>query len=395
MKITDLKTTILSVPFSKPTFWPFGRWDGSTVVVIEIETDEGITGLGESICLQNPAEAAELLIQGTKPLLIGQDPFDTEPIGKRIEGLGAWNPWGRHFAGYALGGIDMALWDIAGKACNQPVYKLLGGKIRDKAEGFKFIRHGEPETMAAEAQEAVTQGYRTIYCKYTDVEHLENAIQAIREAIGDKPKLWVDFNQTLSPGFAVTFLKKMENLRIDIAEQPVLRSNLDGMAYVRNAVSTQILAHESCWTISDTLNVINKGAADIISAEPRMSWGLMATKKAAALAEAAGMPVVMHSSAELGIAQASFLHVIASTPNFILANQCMYDWFDDDYLKGGKLSFDGPFLTVPEAPGLGVALDRDKILKYHENYKEVGTYALSSWNTEELRSASPPLFPSY
>ena len=395
MKITDLKTTILSMPFSKPTFWPFGRWDGSTVVVIEIETDEGITGLGESICLQNSAEAVEMLLENTKPLLIGQDPFDTERIGKRIEGLGAWNPFGRYFAGYALGGIDMALWDIAGKACNQPVYKLLGGKIRDKAEGFKFIRHSKPEIMAAEAQAAVAKGYRTIYCKYTDIEHLEKALQAIREAIGDKPKLWVDFNQTLSPGFAVAFLKKMENVRIDIAEQPVLRSNLDGMAYVRNSVSTQILAHESCWTISETLNVITKGAADIISAEPRMSWGLMATKKAAALAEAAGMPVVMHSAAELGIAQASFLHVIASTPNFILANQCMYDWFDDDYIKGGKLSFDGPFLTVPEAPGLGVELDRDKMLKYHENYKKVGIYALSSLNTEELRSVPPPLFPSY
>jgi L-alanine-DL-glutamate epimerase-like enolase superfamily enzyme len=395
MKVTDLKTTILSVPFSKPTFWPFGRWDGSTVVVIEIDTDEGITGLGESICLQNSAEAVELLIENTKPLLVDQDPFDTERIGKRIEGLGAWNPFGRYFAGYALGGIDMALWDIVGKACHQPVYKLLGGKIRDKAECFKYIRHGKPEIMAAEAQAAVVQGYRAIYCKYTTIEHLEKAIQAMREAIGDEPKLWVDFNQTLSPGFAVAFLKKMENFRIDIAEQPVLRTNLEGMAYVRNSVSTQILAHESSWTIYDTLNVIKKEAADIISAEPRMSWGLMATKKAAALAEAAGMPVVMHTAAELGIAQAAFLHVIASTPNFILANQCMYDWFDDDYIKGGKLSFDGSFLTVPEGPGLGVELDRDKMLRYHENYKEVGTYALSSLSTEELRSAPPPLFPSY
>ena len=121
----------------------------------------------------------------------------------------------------------------------------------------------------------------------------------------------------------------------------------------------------------------------------------MACKKTAALAEAAGMPVLMHSAAELGIAQAACLHLIASTPNFILANQCMYDWYDEDYIKGGTLSFDGPFLTVPEAPGLGVELDRDKILKYHENYKEVGVYALSSLNTEELRSVPPPLFPSY
>ena len=84
MKITDLKTTILSVPFAKPTFWPFGRWEGMTVVVIELETDEGITGLGESVCLQNSAEAVNAVIESAKPLLMGQDPFDTEWIAKRI-----------------------------------------------------------------------------------------------------------------------------------------------------------------------------------------------------------------------------------------------------------------------------------------------------------------------
>ena len=263
MKITDLKSTILSVPFSKPTFWPYGRWEGMTVIVIEIQTTEGITGLGESVCFHNPAEAIKAFIDYTKPFLIGQDPFDTERIGKRIEGLGGWN-FSRQFAGYALGGIDMALWDIIGKVCDQPVYKLLGGKIREKSECFKFIHHNQPEIMANEAKEAVGHGYRTIYCKYINIEHLEKAIQAIREAIGDEPKLWVDFNGTLSPGFAIEFLKKMEQFRIDIAEQPVLPSNLDGMAYVRNSVSAQILAHESSWTLYDTLNVIARGAADII-----------------------------------------------------------------------------------------------------------------------------------
>lgn len=394
MKISDLKTTILSVPFSKPTFWPYGRWEGMTVVVIELETDEGIVGLGESVCLQNSAEAVNAVIKSAKPLLMGQDPFDTERIAKKIEGLGGWT-FGRHFAGFALGGIDMALWDIAGKSCGQPVYKLLGGKIRGKAEGFKYIHHDTPEVMAADAQAAVARGYRTIYCKYTDILHLEKAIQAMREAIGDEPKLWVDFNATLSPGFAVTFLNKMEKFRIDIAEQPILPSNLDGMAYVRNAVSAQILAHESSWTLYETLNVIAKGAADIISVDPRMTWGLMACKKAAAVAEAAGLPVLMHSAAELGIAQAACLHIIASTPNFILANQCMYDWYDEDYIKDGVLTFDGPFLAVPEAPGLGVTLDRDKMRQFHENYQAIGTYGLSSMNSDEARSAPPPLFPSY
>ena len=187
----------------------------------------------------------------------------------------------------------------------------------------------------------------------------------------------------------------MEKFRIDIAEQPILPSNLDGMAYIRNAVSAQILAHESSWTLYEALNVIARGAADIISVDPRMTWGLMACKKAAAVAEAAGIPVLMHSAAELGIAQAACLHIIASTPNFILANQCMYDWYAEDYIRDGVLKFDGPFLAVPEAPGLGVELDRDKMLKFHENYRAIGTYGLSSMSGDEARIASPPLFPSY
>lgn len=394
MKIKDLKSTILSVPFAKATFWPYGRWEGTTVVVIEIETEQGIIGLGESICIQGSAEAIKSFIDRSKTFLLEQDPFDTERIGKRIEGLGGWT-FGRHFAGYALGGIDMALWDIIGKACNQPVYRLLGGKIRDKSEGFKYIHHDDPDVMAVEAKEAVDKGYRAIYCKYTDIQHLREAIEAMRDSIGEAPKLWVDFNGTLSPGFAVEFLKEMERYRIDIAEQPVLPSNLDGMAYVRNSVSAQILAHESSWTLPDTLNVIKKGAADIVSVEPRMTWGILATKKAAAVAESAGMPVIMHSFAELGVAQAAILHIIASTPNFILANQCMYDWYDDDYIKGGKMPFEGAFLRVPEGSGLGVVLDREKMIQYHENYKKVGIYSVVGLEPEELRTAPPPLFPSF
>lgn len=394
MRITDLKSTILSVPFSKPTFWPYGRWDGMTVVVIEIETDEGVVGIGESVCLQSPAEAFKEFIDSSKSFLMGEDPFNTERIGKKIEGLGGW-VFGRHFAGYALGGIDMALWDIIGKACGQPLYKLLGGKIRDRAACFKYIHHDTPEVMAADAKEAVAQGYNTIYCKYTDIEHLRRAIEAIRGAIGDGPKLWVDFNETLSPGFAVQFLREMEKYRIDIAEQPVLASNLDGMAYVKNSVPARILAHESSWTLYETMNVIKRDAADIISVEPRMTWGVMATKKAAAVAEAAGMPVIMHSCAELGVATAAFLHIIASTPNFILANQCMYDWYGDDYIKRGKLQFDKGCLLVPDGPGLGVEVDRDKMALYHEKFKEVGTFSIFGVRPDELLTVPVPLWPTY
>jgi L-alanine-DL-glutamate epimerase-like enolase superfamily enzyme len=205
----------------------------------------------------------------------------------------------------------------------------------------------------------------------------------------------VDFNETLSPGFAVQFLKEMEKYRIDIVEQPVKAQNLDGMAYVKNSVSSRILAHESSWTLYDVLNVIKKDAADIVSVEPRMTWGMMETKKAAGVAEAAGIPVIMHSFAELGVGTAAFLHVIASTPNFILANQCMYDWFADDYIRGGKLQFEKAYLRVPEGPGLGVELDLEKMKEYHENYKRVGTYAVFGVHPDMLLTAPIPLWPSY
>jgi L-alanine-DL-glutamate epimerase-like enolase superfamily enzyme len=394
MKITNLTSTILSVPFIMETLWPYGRWAGVTLVVVEIETDAGIVGIGESQCLVGPAEATRMLLNSVEPLLRGEDPFNIERIGKKIAGIGGWG-WCPHFAGYALSGIDMALWDIMGKACGQPVYKLLGGKIRDKVKCFKYIHHGKPGVMAAEAGEAVSQGYDTIYCKYTGIAHLKDAIEAIRGTIGDEPTLWVDFNQTLSPGFAIQFLQEMSEYRIDIVEQPVLASNLDAMAYVKNATSSRVLAHESSWTPHDTLNLIKRDAADILSIDIRMSWGIVAAKKAAAVAEAAGMPVLLHSSADLGVSQAAQLHLAASTPNCILANQCLYDWFEDDYIQGGKLQFEGDCLPVPTGPGFGITLDREKLRQYHEHYKEVGTYLFFSVSPGELRTAPVPLFPTY
>jgi L-alanine-DL-glutamate epimerase-like enolase superfamily enzyme len=391
IRITALKSTILSVPFAAPTFWPYGRWDGVTVVVVEIATDAGITGIGESSCFQNPAEGFKSFIDAAGSLLVGESPFDTERLHAGLKGHGGW-VFAPRFASYALGGLDMALWDIIGKAAGQPLYRLLGGKFREAAECSKYLHHAEPRAMAAEAAAAVSGGYRTLYLKYTDIDHLRDALKAVREAVGAGPHLWVDFNQTLSPGFAVQFLREMEPYGLSIAEQPVLASNLEGLAYVKNSVSARVLAHESCWSLPDALNVIKRDAADIISVEPRMTWGILAVKKAAAAAEAAGLPVVMHSSAELGIAQAAYLHIIASTPNFILANQCMYDWFPADIIRGGKLAFTGPALTVPEAPGIGVELDREAVERFHANYRKVGTYAITGGRGS---GAPPPRWPAY
>ena len=395
MKITDLKTTPLSIPFTRPTHWPYGVLAGITSILVEIETDGGLTGLGESVCLQDPAESTEQHIVACRHLLVGEDPFDTERLEKKLLGYGGWifSPQG---FGYTLGGIDMALWDIKAKACGVPLYKLLGGAIRRQIPFMKYLHHDTPDQMAEEAAAAVADGYQTLYFKYTTIEDLEAALRVVRSRVGPEPGFWVDFNQTLSAGFAVRLMPRLEELGVTIVEQPVLARDLDGMVYVKNSTKIQLLSHESSWTVADVFDVAARRAADIVSIEPRMSGSIQSAKKAAAICEAVGLPVLMHSIGELGVAQAAYLHVIASTPNFIVANQTMYDWLDDDIISGGKIPFANGCQSVPEGPGLGVRLDLDKVAFYSDNYRQAGKYSYFGGLVHRAEAQlSIPLLPSY
>jgi len=393
MKITDLKTTLMAVPFKKPTYWPYGKWEGISAVLVEIETDEGLTGLGESVCLPWPPKGCQNFIDGLKPLLLNESPFDTERLLNKIEGLGSW-VFGRHYAGYALGGVDMALWDLVGKAAGQPLYNLLGGRVRLGFDCMHYVPYDTPENMAKEAAENVKLGFRTIYLKYNSIDHLCRAVAAVREAIGYDVELWVDLNQTLSAGFAVALLKRLEKYRIDLAEQPTQAYNVQELAYVRQHTSTKIVAHESAFNFREAMNVVKAGAADIICVEPRMSWGISGCRKAAAVAEAGGLPVAIHSCAELGIAQACFAHVAVTLPNLVASSQQMYDWFVDDYIAE-RVRIENGTIFPPDGPGLGVELNRDKVAEFHENYKRTGGYSIAAVDPKNLAMTPTPTWPSY
>lgn len=393
MKITDLKTTMMAVPFTKPTYWPYGRWDGISAVLVEIETDQGLVGYGESVCLPWPPSGCQMFIDGLKPLLLNESPFNTERLLNKIEGLGGW-VFGRHYAGYALSGVEMALWDLIGKAAGQPLYNLLGGRVRDGFDCMHFVPYDTPENMAREAADNVAKGFKTIYLKYSNINHLCAAVAAVREAIGYDVDLWVDFNQTLSPGFAVDILKRLEKYRIDLAEQPTESHNLQELAHVRRSTATKIVAHESAWNYREVLNVVKASAADIICIEPRMSWGVGGCKKSAIVAEAAGLPTAMHSCAELGVAQACFAHVAVSIPNLVASSQQMYDWFDDDFITE-RVRLEGGAIYPPDGPGLGVEIDRDKVAKFHENYLRNGGYAIAAVDPENMALTPTPTWPSY
>ena len=147
--------------------------------------------------------------------------------------------------------------------------------------------------------------------------------------------------------------------------------NLESLARVRNAVNIPIASHESSWTFYEALNVIKRGAADAIHIDPRWDAGFIGARITAGIAEAAGLPVMLHSYHQLGITQCAFMHLAASCPNFTVANQgtCYYSLLDD-VIMGGKLEFKDGCLDVPEKPGIGVELDPQRMKKYHAAYEE-------------------------
>jgi L-alanine-DL-glutamate epimerase-like enolase superfamily enzyme len=371
MKITKLESQVVAVPLK-------GRRVESEVsganyvlaVLVQVFTDEGLVGIGEA---PNPvgAEVTKVIIDSTEPLLVGEDPLQVEVLKKKLYAHYNLTHLHIHAGCWALNGIEMALWDIAGKACGRPLYQLWGGAFRKKIEYYGYVHPSTPEDSAAQATALVAQGFGTIYLKvgFDEADDL-GRVRAIREAVGNGPKIRVDANQSWSVGEAIRIIRRLGEYDLEFVDQPVLMYNLDALARVRAAVDLPIASHESSWTMYEALNVLKRGAADVIHVDPRFDAGFTGARLTAGMAEAAGVPVVAHSFTELGAAQSAYMHLIASAPNFTLANQTAYASLADDIIQGGLLTFENGCMELPENPGIGVELDLGKVATYAEYYQE-------------------------
>ncbi len=369
MRITSLRATPVAVPFRAEERWAFGGRRGMISVLLEVHTDEGLVGLGEASAYPS-VDVVLAVLRSVESLVVGEDPFEIERIMKRIQVVGTWH----HVKATspAIAAVEMACWDIVGKVCGQPLVNLFGGKVRDSVEFFYYLSPTSAEAVYADARRGAAMGFRTFYLKVGAGDPREDIdrVAAIRDGAGDDALIRVDANESWSSAAAVRIVREMERYRLELVEQPVSGRNLQEMAYVRSRINTPLLANEASWTRYDQLEVIRHGAADVVSVDNQMDGGLLNLKRGAGLCEVAGLPVLKHSLGELGLAVYAAVHVMASTPNFLYANQGYGSFLEEDIVGSGEaLPYENGCLRVPDGPGIGVELNADRVAGYAEMYE--------------------------
>lgn len=364
MKIVKVEPYVFKVPLVKPFRIFLAEVRCKDHMIVKIETDDGHIGIGEigplpEFAGESGATCLSITRERLAPAIIGQDPFDIEKIIKRMDAAVKAN----HLAKSA---VDFALHDLLGRILDIPVYKLLGGKYRDKIPICWAMGMKSPEEMAKEAVEYVKKGYRCLKAKIgldpkMDIERMK----AIRESVGDGINIRADANQAYSPDVAIQVIKKMEKMDLDLqyVEQPVPYWDIDGMAKVTRAVNTPILADESIFSMHDAVTIIRRGAADIINLKVGKVGGLNVSKKISDFAEAADFPCMVGSMLEIWVGTAAGAHFALAMKN--VSYECELvgpPFYTYDVVKEVYKYVNG-FLEVPDKPGLGLELDEEKLKK--------------------------------
>jgi L-alanine-DL-glutamate epimerase-like enolase superfamily enzyme len=375
VRITGLDVTVVSVPFKEPETWVWGRRHGITNALLEVRTDESLVGVGE--CPGHPRISLVCDVLGTIGEAIqGEDPLRIERIVAGMMARCGLHHF-RHAANVALGGVEIALWDIAGKVAGQPVANLFGGRLRDHIPYYFYVPMGSSEEMARTAAGAVAAGFSTIYLKSGfDRGKDVSDVAAVREAVGPAPKLRVDANEAWSVAEAIAIGRELGPYDLEFIEQPVSMYDIDGLGRVRRAVRAPIAANQAAWLEFNVLEIIRKRAADVILTCPHQLHGLLAFRKVAALCELAGLPIIKHSFGDLGVTTLAAAQVLSTLPNAERAHQTHYNLLDDDVIQGGAPKFEDGALAVPPGPGIGARLDREKVARYAEVYALEGEFGV-------------------
>lgn len=380
-KIVDIRATTVTVPLEAPLRHSNGaHWGRFVRTIVEIETDVGIVGLGE---MGGGGESGEAAFRALKPYLVGHDPFALENLRFMI-----CNPTASLYNNRTQmhAAIEFACIDIMGKFLGVPAYDLLGGKMRDHVPfaSYLFFRLPNKDTGAGEIRTAdqlvaqaldlkASHGFTSHKLK-GGVFPPDYELEVFRELAGSvgTDSVRYDPNAAFTVAEAIRFAQGIEDLNNDYFEDPTW--GLNGIRKVREkttmplATNTVVINFEHL-----SANTLNP-AVDVVLLDTTFWGGIRPCIKAAGVCETFQTDIAVHSSGELGIQLATMLHLGAVLPNLKFKADAHYHQLTDDIIVGGPMRYENGAIKVPDGVGLGVELDRDKLGRYAELYKELGGY---------------------
>jgi glucarate dehydratase len=398
VKISDVRATTVTVPLEAPLRHANGcHWGRFVRTIVEVETDNGIVGLGE---MGGGGESAEAAFRAMKSYLLGHDPARLEEMRFRIA-----NPTASLYNNRTqiLAALEFACLDILGQAWGVPVSEILGGRLRESVPfaSYCFFRYPDPRTGRGEVRtiDQVIENACALKRRFGFTTHKMKAgvfppdyeLEAYRALAAAFPgdSFRFDPNAVWSTEQAIRFGQAIEDLRNDYLEDPVY--GLNGMRRTRRMVRVPLATNTVVVNFEQlAVNTLDP-AVDVILLDTTFWGGIRACIKAAAICETFQLGVAVHSSGELGIQLATMLHLGAVIPNLTFAADAHYHHLTGDIIEGGLMRYEQGAIRVPDTPGLGVRIDRDKLREYTELYRRLGGYA---YDQDPGRPGWAPLIPN-
>jgi glucarate dehydratase len=380
VKIVDIRATTVAVPLEAPLRHSNGaHWGRFVRTIVEVEADNGLIGLGE---MGGGGESAEAAFRALVPYLKDHDPFQLEALRFKIA-----NPTASLYNNRTqlLAAIEFACIDLIGQQLGVPAHDLLGGRLRDSvpfasylffryaAEGYAEVR--TPDQLVEHTRQLKAAHGFTVHKLKGGVFPPDYELECYRALADAFPsdRLRYDPNAVLSVAEGLRFGRAIESLNNEYLEDPVW--GLEGLRAIREQVRVPLATNTVVVNFEQLASNVLRRAADVVLLDTTFWGGIRPCVKAAGVCETFQLGVAVHSSGELGIQLATMLHLGAVLPNLTYAADAHYHQLRDDVIEGGKLSYssDGS-IAVPSGPGLGVRLDRDRVARYAELYRELGGY---------------------
>ncbi|WP_445682697.1 mandelate racemase/muconate lactonizing enzyme family protein [Radicibacter daui] len=358
-RIARIDHWLVRMPLAEVILWGSGKRSGTTRLVVRLETEDGIIGWGETISLIDtvPAVLERIVI----PLAIGYEISDAERLHRNVLGAGYYHH--KRAAVMAMAAVEMAMWDALGHKAGLPLWALWGGKWRSAVEASAYIFVSDPARVTDTARRFLDQGFETFKIKIgVSKESDIPLVEAVRSVVGGRD-IRADVNGAWTPGTARRQLARLAPYDLAYVEQPLELDDLAGHAELRQCQLVPIALDESAYTLSDVGNIVRAGAADVVLLDPHEAGGCWQVIKQAAICEAVGIPVTLHSGGELALSQAAYVHLAASIPNMGLAIDTEKTYLAGDIAPDGPRLEGGKF-PVPQRPGLGVTPDIAALERY-------------------------------